>query len=491
MLESRLLLHAGGLEFLPVPAHLQSGDVGGGTPGAPVGPLHPLSALPVLQSNPTASAKLVLDFDGDDASLWDYGGGSYAVPATPAYTRDADPATFSNADLAAIRHIWQTVAEKYGPFNLDVTTVDPGALEDGGAQKVVIGGDGTWFAPHAGGVGTYGGFAGAADNRVYVFSAVSAGHPDVVAEAAAHEAGHGFGLNHQVASDAGGGPGDDYNAGTDAVSPVMGFNPSSARKTWWHGHDALGAWQDDADLLAGTANGFGYRADDHGDHDPLTVDGGAVSASGLIGPHGDADGFLLSLAARTRGSFRVTVPAVGATLDARLEVRTDAGAGGYRVVATADTGSLGEQLLDVDLPAGDYSVVVTGTPAVDGAADAMGSYALSGLLAPAEQPALTVDEGRTAAFTAAGPTSGVTYAWDLDGDGTFGETGAAAARGGETGRAVTFSAAGLDGPTTMTVGLELRGPNGMTSRTTATVAVHNVAPTLAATGAPTATLNAD
>src|SRR3712207_7501064 len=38
------------------------------------------------------------------------------------------------------------------------------------------------------------------------------------------------------------------------------------------------------------------------------------------------------------------------------------------------------------------------------------------------------------------------YAWDLDGDGTFGETGVAAARGAETGPTPTFSAAGLAGP---------------------------------------------
>ncbi len=37
----------------------------------------------------------------------------------------------------------------------------------------------------------------------------------------------------------------------------------------------------------------------------------------------------------------------------------------------------------------------------------------------------------------------VTYAWDLDGDGVFGETGAAAGRGNETGSLPTFSAAGI------------------------------------------------
>ena len=37
------------------------------------------------------------------------------------------------------------------------------------------------------------------------------------------------------------------------------------------------------------------------------------------------------------------------------------------------------------------------------------------------------------------------YEWDLDGDGVFGETGAAAERGDEVGQTPTFSAAGCTG----------------------------------------------
>ena len=42
-------------------------------------------------------------------------------------------------------------------------------------------------------------------------------------------------------------------------------------------------------------------------------------------------------------------------------------------------------------------------------------------------------------------TASLTFQWDLDGDGMFGESGAAALRGDETGETPTFSAAGLDG----------------------------------------------
>jgi VCBS repeat-containing protein len=68
------------------------------------------------------------------------------------------------------------------------------------------------------------------------------------------------------------------------------------------------------------------------------------------------------------------------------------------------------------------------------------------------------------------------YAWDLDGDGIYGETGTNAQRGDETGMYPTFSAASLDGPSTWTVRLRVTDDYGETSADTATVTILNVAP---------------
>ena len=62
----------------------------------------------------------------------------------------------------------------------------------------------------------------------------------------------------------------------------------------------------------------------------------------------------------------------------------------------------------------------------------------------------TVPEGGSVTLDGSGssdpdPGDTLTYAWDLDGDDIYGETGADAA-GDETGATPTFSAAGLDGP---------------------------------------------
>jgi hypothetical protein len=82
----------------------------------------------------------------------------------------------------------------------------------------------------------------------------------------------------------------------------------------------------------------------------------------------------------------------------------------------------------------------------------------------------SVPEGGSVTVTANGndPEGGaVTYAWDLDNNGTF-ET---------PGQSATFSAGGLDGPTTRTVAVQVTDSRGLTATASATVTVTNVAPT--------------
>jgi uncharacterized delta-60 repeat protein len=83
------------------------------------------------------------------------------------------------------------------------------------------------------------------------------------------------------------------------------------------------------------------------------------------------------------------------------------------------------------------------------------------------------------------PASTLTYQWDLNGNGIFGETGAAATRGDEIGVNPTFSAAGLDGPSTYTVTLKVTDNAGLSSTATATINIVDALPTVAIGGAPT------
>jgi probable HAF family extracellular repeat protein len=80
------------------------------------------------------------------------------------------------------------------------------------------------------------------------------------------------------------------------------------------------------------------------------------------------------------------------------------------------------------------------------------------------------------------PASSLTYAWDLDGDGIFGETGSAAANGNETGPTPTFNAGNLDGPSTRTVAMRVTDPLGAVGTSTATITINNLPPTATFTG---------
>src|SRR4051794_39727065 len=134
-------------------------------PRAPGEPVFAPGAIPILHSFPGAPATMYLDFDGEPVTDW----GGTQVPITDAYTVDNDPTTFTVTELSNINEIWARVSEKYSPFNIDVTTEDPGQLTDLESMKVVIGGLGTWL-PGAGGVAYLGSFSNGAPNTAWVFS---------------------------------------------------------------------------------------------------------------------------------------------------------------------------------------------------------------------------------------------------------------------------------------------------------------------------------
>ena len=97
-----------------------------------------------------------------------------------------------------------------------------------------------------------------------------------------------------------------------------------------------------------------------------------------------------------------------------------------------------------------------------------------------------VSEGASVPVSGAGSSgSGLTYEWDLDGDGVFGESGTAAKRGNEVGMNVLFNANGLDGPSTRTVYLRVTDSDGVTNTASGAVQVNNAPPTLTLGGAGT------
>ena len=443
LLEPRLLLCGDGglddLDGVPVPPPLPGSPVAQTAPPATTSTtaaagaastLHPLSAIPALSSDPGAPNTLYLDFHGEPAQQW----GLNAIPATPAYDADGDPTTFSDQELANLQEIWARVAEKFSPFNLNVTTVDPGNWNLAGTGsanhqlRAVIGGNGSW----AGG----GGYAGVAQvgsfytdylgNSVYSFAANMSANPLYVAEDISHESGHGFGLQHQSVY-SGTTKTAEYGQGDSLTAPIMGISFYSQRGLWWDGQSTLGynVIQDDVAVLAGH---LGLRPLAAAGHSAATAAALGVSGSTIAGSAGviestaqqDYYAFSVATAAAASDTFTLNVAPLGPTLHGILQLRD---AADHLIASAASAATLG-QTLTATLAPGNYYLVVTSY----GQYGDLGQYTLSGTLAAGSStpPTLTlagassVNEGAAYTLSLAASDPGHTIgAWSINwGDGS-------------------------------------------------------------------------
>ncbi|MDB5323387.1 MAG: hypothetical protein JWN40_5018 [Phycisphaerales bacterium] len=490
LLSKKLPLRTYGVSPFSLSA-LESRILASGSPAPALVLSMPGSEVPNLASRPSSTAKLYLDFNGDFTTNW----GGHQPGSTPAYDTNGDPTTFSTSELAAINEIWARVSEKYASFDLDVTTIDPGTYNDRQALHVVIGGNGAWTGSGAlGGIAEEQGFYDGHSNTVFIFEDNLA-RVSSVAEACCHESGHAFGLSHQSSYDLNGIKTAEYNSGDARSAPVMGNSYSAQRGLWWYGTSVWNnIYQDDLSVLSNSAtNGFGYRPDDHGNSigsaDAFSLSGTTLSGSGVIETTADTDSFSFSTSGgavsftAAVGSYVLaqTGSSAGGTLDLRLELRDAAG----NLITSADTASLGETVT-ANLAAGTYYLIV----ASHGGYGDVGTYSITGTAPQAGAGpvaniggAYSAAEGGSVNLSAAASTgSGLTYLWDLDGDGIFGETGAGATHGNETGVSPTFLATGLDGPSTYAIALQITDSNGLTSSASTNISITNAIPVVTPSG---------
>src|SRR5205814_5165119 len=117
-----------------------------------------------------------------------------------------------------------------------------------------------------------------------------------IGAAAAHEAGHGFGLQHQSVYDSSGTKLDEYSHGDALSAPIMGYG-YAPRNTWWEGPSSIsaGSIQNDVAVISSLVNGFGYRPDDYPDSPmsgaALGGSGTNLSSAGVIEKSTDQDWF--------------------------------------------------------------------------------------------------------------------------------------------------------------------------------------------------------
>ena len=228
------------------------------------------SAKPLLlQSRPSATSVIYLDFDGEDVvgSNWNGGGRINAAP--------------SGLSDNQIRTVWEIVSEDFSPFNINVVTDRSVFDATPKRQRIMCVFTPTdTAAPNTGGVAFLGSFAWNSDNPCWVYNLGTKSAGDT----ASHELGHTMGLRHD------GKGGTEYYRGHNEWAPIMGSSSSSRRpiSQWSRGEYANASnTENDLQIIASISDNFGFVEDNHGD----TIDTATTLIADVGGNASRADNF--------------------------------------------------------------------------------------------------------------------------------------------------------------------------------------------------------
>jgi subtilisin-like proprotein convertase family protein len=392
---------------LPDPARLAaSGAHGTSSTHVMSGPVFGPPDAFHLHSRPGASKVIFLDFDGHTTTGTSWNNASRPSIFTPPYDIDGDGTTFNTTELQRIQGVWERMAEDYSPFDVDVTTEDPGAgdLINIGAGdtrwgiRVCVGGDSTWLGAAAGGVAFIGSFGWSTDTCCFVFeNNLGNGDEKATAEAAAHEVGHTLGLNHDGQYPANDPRHVEYyegqGSGPTGWAPLMGVGYYVNLTQWSKGEYANSSNKEDDLFTITNQNGFDYRADDHGSSiataDPAFLDSPtAISGAGVIERRGDFDYFSFRAGAGPL-ALQVNPAANGANLDVLAELYNQ---DGVKVASANPLDALDATINYTVTQAGDFYLKIDGTgkgsPTATGYSDyaTLGQYTFTGTIVEPPPP---------------------------------------------------------------------------------------------------------
>ena len=354
-----------------------------------------------LSIRPSTPRKIFLDFDGNVTTGTSWNNSSRPSISSAAWDLDGSPTTWSTTEQQRIREIWAAVSEDFAPFDVDVTTIDPGieglrktSSSDAAFGIRVVISPTNWYDTGAGGVAYVGSFSWSTDTPAFVFSGqLGSSSFKSITEAASHETGHTLSLRHDGYNS------DAYYMGQGTWAPIMGVGYYRATTQWSKG-EYPGATNTEDDLAV-IQNHVVLRGDDHsngaGGAAPLAT--GATTV-GTIETRGDQDFFRVDAGA---GTVAVTLSPAAPSSDLDAEVALLDGNGVPLVVANpAGTGAVS---LSASVPAGSYSVRVDGVGSGDlatGYSDyaSLGRYTVTATYSGTGSTTTT-----TAPTTTAAPTS--------------------------------------------------------------------------------------
>ena len=353
--------------------------------------------VPKLNSYPSATATIFLDFDGQTVTgtLWNWGGPIMAQPSG-----------FSNS---AITEIFNRVSEDYRPFNINITTDSTVYFAAPIKQRtrVIITPTYSWYSSSAGGVAFVGSFTFGDDTPAWVFCSLLSNNVKAVAEASSHESGHTLGLQHQSTYDANCNKTAEYSPGTGTGeigwAPIMGVGYSKNLTTWHKGPNSISCStiQDDMSIIAGAANGFGYRTastnTDITSAANIPLQGAQnFSVDGTISRSGEMNAFKIVVPANTTLMLNAIPESVGtsnginnngANIDIRVKILNSNKdtIGTYNPATSLNAG------IDTSLYTGTYYLLVDGASNANMAQyGSLGYYSMAGSLATA----LPIDESK-------------------------------------------------------------------------------------------------
>jgi hypothetical protein len=337
-------------------------------------------SVPKLNSYPSATATIFLDFDGQyvQSSVWNSGN-----PLNCAASGLTDP---------QIIETFNRVAEDFRPFDVNVTTDSAVFLAAPLTNRIriIITNSSSWTAPGTTGVSYIGTFTWGDDTPAFVFSDRLSYTPKRVGECISHETGHTVGLAHQSKYNQNDciTPIETYNTGygtgETGWAPIMGNSLARNFSNWNDGPTPYGctAIQDNLTTIT-TQNGFGYRTDDYSETlnaGTTAIAGNIFNVNGIITTNTDKDAFRFTLNSNsnfhlTVNPFSVGANAAGADLDVALELY-DASATLIRTYDPLTTLSI---TMDTILNSGPYYIKIRGSGNSNiGAYGSLGSYTISG-----------------------------------------------------------------------------------------------------------------
>ena len=397
---------------------------------------YPYDQTFLLHSRPGAQRTVYLDFNGH--TLSGTGWNQYDGLAARFYAGmsvDGSPA-FSDAEQDIVQEVWRRVAEDFAPFEVDVTTQDPGSagLTRSSSADQVYGMRAlvtpeNWCGPGCLGIAYFDVFDRVDSDffhPAWAFSDEVDNDPIQIAETISHEVGHTLALDHD--GQIGGSP---YFPGHDMWSPIMGAGYGAL--TQWSKGEYSNPDNTQDDIADMAAAGIPLRTDDHGAV-PTPLVG---STSGVIERASDTDVFAVAQACPGQLTVTATPVESGPNLDIALTVTNPLGDVTVQDPESGSSSTFVPTGLDAtysaSVPAGTYLVAVDGVGARDKLTTGYSDYgSLGGYTVTVESPCLEpVAPGAPSAVTSTTTSSSATLRWQPPlSDGGSAVTGYAVARGG-------------------------------------------------------------